>query len=73
MNDFHLKIGNFSHYILVCILKVVFVANKANLWWMILQALCLARLGNKPRGSDLKDLVIILAIYINATLQANQH
>jgi hypothetical protein len=69
MNDFRLEIGSFSHFIL----EVVSVANKSDLWRMILQASCLARLGNRLRGSNSEDPVIVLAVYIDASLQAHQY
>jgi len=69
MNDFRLEIGSFSH----CILEVVSGTNQADRWRMLLQASCLARLGNKLRSNDANDPVVIMAIYIDSNLQAHEY
>jgi hypothetical protein len=73
MNGFRLEIGNFPH----CLLEVVSVKKaileyQTELWRMILQASCLARLGNKLRRNT-DDPVVIVAIYIDAHLQAHEY
>jgi len=74
MNDFRLEIEGFSY----CILEVVSgkkasLENKADLWHMILQASCLARLGNRLRRNSMSDPVVIMGIYIDSQLQAHEY
>ncbi len=73
MNEFRLEIGNFSH----CLLEVVSVKKarleyQTELWRMILQASCLARLGNKLRCNT-DNPVVIVVIYIDSQLQAHEY
>jgi len=73
MNDFRLEIGHFSR----CLLEVVSVKkarleDQTDLWRMILQASCLARLGNKMRHKT-EDPVVIVAIYIDSQLQVHEY
>jgi hypothetical protein len=73
MNVFRLEVENFSF----CILEVVSgkkggLESQTDLWRMILQASCLARLGNKLRRNT-DDPVVIVAIYIDSQLQAHEY
>ena len=73
MNDFRMEIENFSF----CLLDVVSskkagLGSQTDLWRMILQASCLARLGNKLRRNT-DDPVVIVVIYINSQLQAHEY
>lgn len=73
MNDFRLEIEHFSF----CLLEVVSskkaeLDSQADLWRMILQASCLARLGNKLRVKT-DDPVVIVAIFIDSQLQAHEY
>jgi hypothetical protein len=73
MNDFRLETGKFSF----CLLEVVSskkagLENQSDLWRMILQASCLARLGNKLRRNT-DDPVVIVAIFIDSQLQAHEY
>lgn len=77
MSDFRLDIRNFPH----CILEVSDgkggLERQTDLWRMILQASCLARLGNKQRilakGTMANDPVVIMAIYIDKELNAHEY
>jgi hypothetical protein len=73
MNDFRLEIDSFYF----CILEVVFgkkagLESQTDLWRIILQASCLARLGNKLRRKT-DDPVVIVAIFIDSELQAHEY
>jgi len=73
MNDFRLEIENFSF----CLLEVVSgkkagLESQTDLWRMILQASCLARLGNKLRHIT-DEPVVIVCVYIDAQLQAHEY
>ncbi len=71
MNDFRLEIGHFPH----CLLEVASgkkgrLDDQTDCWRMILQASCLARLGNRLRRNA-ENPVVIVAIYIDFELQAH--
>jgi hypothetical protein len=73
INDFRLEVGNFN----LCLLEVVSgkkagLERQADLWRMILQASCLARLGNRLRAKT-EDPVVIVAIYIDSQLFAHEY
>jgi hypothetical protein len=68
-SDFSLQIEGFPH----CILEVTSSDGQADCWRMILQASCLARLGNELRSGDTTDTtvpVVIMAVYIDPHLRA---
>jgi hypothetical protein len=75
MNDFRLEIEIFSF----CLLEVVSgkkagLESQRDLWHMILEASCLARLGNKLRhNTDNPGPVVIVAIYIDSQLHAHEY
>src|SRR5216684_4690464 len=72
MNDFHLAIEHFPY----CLLEVVSgkkagLENQADCWRLVLQASCLARLGNKFRRNT-NHPVVIMGIYIDSELYAHE-
>jgi hypothetical protein len=69
MSDFSLQINEFPY----CILEVTSSEGQADLWRMILQASCLARLGNELRSRNMTDPVVIMAIYIDSQLRAHEY
>jgi hypothetical protein len=69
MSDFRLEIRKFPHFIL----EVVSTPNQADRWRMLLQASCLARLGNKLRKSSVNEPVIIMATYIDLQMTAHEY
>ena len=68
-NGFHLSIWNFPHIIL----KVNSQANGGDEFRMLLQAACLARIGNSLRASTTDKPIVIMAIYIDKHFRARQH
>ncbi|KAI9507571.1 kinase-like domain-containing protein [Russula earlei] len=67
MSDFHLRIRSFPHLVL----EVSSSSSETDKHRMLLQASCLARIGNNLRKSD--DAVTIMAIYVDSSFQAVQH
>lgn len=67
--DFHMRIQDFPHILLV----VASQKNESDRYRMLLQASCLARLGNTLRPSKLNEPVVIMAIYVDNLFRAHQH
>ena len=76
LSNFRLDIRKFPHFILEVVSGDKPTLEKQNdLWQMILQASCLARLGNEMR-TDAKvtgDPVVIMAVYIDKELNAHEY
>ena len=68
-SDFFMSIRNFPHLLL----EVVSQSNEGDRYRMLLQASCLARLGNSLRASTSQKPVVIMAIYIDKFLVASQY
>ena len=68
-SDFFMSIRNFPHLLL----EVVSQPNEGDRYRMLLQASCLARLGNSLRASTSQRPVVIMAIYIDEFLVASQY
>jgi hypothetical protein len=68
-SDFSLQIEEFPH----CILEVTSSDIQADLWRMMLQASCLARLGNELRRGNTTIPMVIMAVYIDSQLRAQEY
>ena len=68
-SDFHMRIRDFPHLLL----EVNSQPNESNRYRMLLQASCLARLGNSLRASTSRGPIVIMAIYINKDFKASQY
>lgn len=68
-SDFRVSIGTFPHIVL----EVNSQANGSDEFCMLLQASCLARIGNWLRAPTHNKPVVIMAIYIDKDFKAHQH
>jgi hypothetical protein len=68
-NDFHVSIRDFPHIVL----EVNSQPNESDQFRMLLQAACLARIGNWLRDPTHNEPIVIMAIYIDDQFKAYQH
>jgi hypothetical protein len=68
-SDFHIRINNFPHLLL----EVVSQTNESDRFRMLLQASCMARIGNSLRAPTSGKPIVIMAIYIDKHFEATQY
>ena len=68
MSDFHMRIRNFPHLIL----EVASQSSERDKYRLLLQASCLARIGNKLLKQDAEP-IIVMAVYIDNAFHAFQY
>ncbi|KAI0282266.1 hypothetical protein BGY98DRAFT_955055 [Russula aff. rugulosa BPL654] len=68
-SDFHVSIKDFPHFLL----EVNSQQNESDHYRMLLQAACVARIGNSLRASATRKPIVIMAIYIDKDYKAHQH